>query len=66
MAKPSPEPRVSQLSLYGEPEASGSDVTLRKKRRRRKKPKQAATDSTSEESDSERALEEKRKLLTVW
>ncbi|XP_067410481.1 phosphatidate phosphatase LPIN3 isoform X2 [Emydura macquarii macquarii] len=65
VTKPSPEPMVSQHSLFGEPEASGSDVTLRKKRRRRKKPKQAAADSTSEESDSEQTLEEKRKLLTV-
>uniref|UniRef100_A0A8C0J6P2 phosphatidate phosphatase n=1 Tax=Chelonoidis abingdonii TaxID=106734 RepID=A0A8C0J6P2_CHEAB len=65
VAKPSQASTVSQLSLLGEQEASGSDVTsLRKKRRRRKKlkPKEAA-DSTSEEqegTDSERTLEEKR------
>nr|XP_032623220.1 phosphatidate phosphatase LPIN3 isoform X2 [Chelonoidis abingdonii] len=70
VAKPSQASTVSQLSLLGEQEASGSDVTsLRKKRRRRKKlkPKEAA-DSTSEEqegTDSERTLEEKRKLLTA-
>uniref|UniRef100_A0A8C0J5K8 phosphatidate phosphatase n=1 Tax=Chelonoidis abingdonii TaxID=106734 RepID=A0A8C0J5K8_CHEAB len=64
VAKPSQASTVSQLSLLGEQEASGSDVTsLRKKRRRRKKlkPKEAA-DSTSEEqegTDSERTLEEK-------
>ncbi|XP_074868331.1 phosphatidate phosphatase LPIN3 isoform X2 [Carettochelys insculpta] len=63
-------PTESQLSLLGEPEASGSDVTaFRKKRRRRKKPKQKeAADSTSEElegTDSERTLEEKHKLLTA-
>uniref|UniRef100_A0A8C8SHH1 phosphatidate phosphatase n=1 Tax=Pelusios castaneus TaxID=367368 RepID=A0A8C8SHH1_9SAUR len=65
VGKPPPEPVVSKLSLYGEPDASGSDVTLRKKRRRRKKPKQEAADSTSEESDRETTLEEKRKLLTA-
>lgn len=70
VAKPSPELMESQLSLLGEPEASGSDTTsFRKKRRRRKKPKQKEVeDSTSEElegTDSERTLEEKRKLLNA-
>ncbi|CAM4626977.1 unnamed protein product [Lepidochelys olivacea] len=70
MAEPSKASTVSQLSLLGEPEESGSDTTsLRKKRRRRKKPKpKEAADSTSEEqegTDSERTLEEKRKLLTA-
>uniref|UniRef100_A0A674J814 phosphatidate phosphatase n=1 Tax=Terrapene triunguis TaxID=2587831 RepID=A0A674J814_9SAUR len=64
-AKPSQASTVSQLSLLGEPEASGSDMTsLRKKRRRRKKLKpKGAADSTSEEqegTDSEWTLEEKR------
>uniref|UniRef100_A0A8C4W8D3 phosphatidate phosphatase n=1 Tax=Gopherus evgoodei TaxID=1825980 RepID=A0A8C4W8D3_9SAUR len=69
VVKPSQVSTVSQLSLLGEQEASGSDMmSLRKKRRRRKKlkPKEAA-DSTSEEqegTDSEKTLEEKRKLLT--
>uniref|UniRef100_A0A674J9P7 phosphatidate phosphatase n=1 Tax=Terrapene triunguis TaxID=2587831 RepID=A0A674J9P7_9SAUR len=63
-AKPSQASTVSQLSLLGEPEASGSDMTsLRKKRRRRKKLKpKGAADSTSEEqegTDSEWTLEEK-------
>uniref|UniRef100_A0A674JFK9 phosphatidate phosphatase n=1 Tax=Terrapene triunguis TaxID=2587831 RepID=A0A674JFK9_9SAUR len=52
-AKPSQASTVSQLSLLGEPEASGSDMTsLRKKRRRRKKLKpKGAADSTSEEQE---------------
>uniref|UniRef100_A0A8C4WCF1 phosphatidate phosphatase n=1 Tax=Gopherus evgoodei TaxID=1825980 RepID=A0A8C4WCF1_9SAUR len=64
VVKPSQVSTVSQLSLLGEQEASGSDMmSLRKKRRRRKKlkPKEAA-DSTSEEqegTDSEKTLEEK-------
>lgn len=64
-------PRSSRdiSSLHGNPEASGLDAALRKKRWRKKKPKrkESSADSTSEEeegTESEKSLEEKRKVLT--
>ncbi|XP_044296191.1 phosphatidate phosphatase LPIN3 isoform X2 [Varanus komodoensis] len=63
----SAESKDRTSSLYGNPEGLGSDTALRKKRWCKKKPKkrESTTDSTSEEegTESERTLEEKRKLL---
>nr|XP_060628210.1 phosphatidate phosphatase LPIN3 isoform X2 [Anolis sagrei ordinatus] len=62
------DPAARSSNLHGNHEGLGLDAALRRKRWRKKKPKkrESSTDSTSEEEglESERSLDEKRKLFT--
>ncbi|XP_060628207.2 phosphatidate phosphatase LPIN3 isoform X1 [Anolis sagrei] len=62
------DPAARSSNLHGNHEGLGLDAALRRKGWRKKKPKkrESSTDSTSEEEgpESERSLDEKRKLFT--
>nr|XP_016851682.1 PREDICTED: phosphatidate phosphatase LPIN3 isoform X4 [Anolis carolinensis] len=62
------DPTARSSNLHVNPEGLVSDAALRRKRWRKKKPKkrESSADSTSEEEgpESERSLDEKRKLFT--